>query len=164
MNNLKTNPVGIDSEIERIQIKLYESLISWGIDGFGRVYINDNNTPLWFYKKNDYKLVLTKQDSTNGKFFFVESGTTEIKTSISLTEVDLIFLLDLSKIKPNITHRADEEVKVDIERILRKHLTRQPLKIIKGKGALNGFTTKLKDLHPYSFLKFTFQVRYNNNC
>lgn len=163
MNNLKTNPVGIDSEIERIQTKLYDNLSSWNIEGFGRVYVNESNTPLWFYKKNDYKTVLIKKAGTNGKFFFVESGSTDIKTSISITEVDLIFLLDISKIKPNITHRADEEIKVDIEKILRRHLTRQPLKIVKGKDALSGFTTNLKDLQPYFFIKFTFPLRYNNN-
>ena len=74
----------------------------------------------------------------------------------------MIFLLNLPKIKTLINHRADEEVKVDIEKILQAHQTRIELKITKGDKALSGFKTNLKDRQPYHFIKFTFKIYYNN--
>lgn len=162
MNNLKTNPVGIDIEIQRIQNKLIEKLTEWNLETYGRVNLGDKNNPLWFVSGKDYKPVLSINDKFYGTFFFVESNETETNNQISSTEIDLIFLLNIAKIKPEISHRADEEVKIEIQNILRGFLTRINPKITKGNKALEGFETKLKDHQPYHFLKFTFTIRYNN--
>lgn len=161
MNNLKTNPIGIDVEIQEIQTKLYESL-DWNIEAFGRVYKDEKGNPIWFYKNDDYKNVLSIKDSTNGRFFFVESDNTTTKNQISTTQIDVIFLLNIAKIKPTVPYRADEEVKIDIQNVLRKHLTRINPTITKGIKALEGFETKLKDIQPYHFIKFTFNINYKH--
>lgn len=157
----KENPVGIDVEIQRIQEKLLEKLSDWNLEGFDRVYVLDKK-PIWYYKKNDYRHVLKFDKKTYGLFFFVEGDSTDVKRNISKSDVDLIFLLDISKIKPNSKHRADEEVKIDIQKILAKYLTREILKITKGINALSPFETRLEDLQPYHFIKFSFQIKYKN--
>ncbi|WP_438423259.1 hypothetical protein [Aquimarina macrocephali] len=166
MNYLKENPVGIDIQIQRLQIKLYESLRFEGIDGYGRVYLEDKKgkrKPLYFINGNEYKEVLIN-DSTSGTFFFIEDEKSKIELPKSVTEVDIIFLLDLKKIKPTITHRADEEVRVDILKVLNRCRYFEVEEITKGIKALSDFDTKLIDMQPYHFIKINGKLRYQFNC
>lgn len=162
MNNLKKNPVGIDIKIQEIQKKLIKKLSSWNLESYGRVNLDKNKNLRWFVKVKDYKNVLSIEDKFNGTFFFVENDETKTNNQISSTKIDLVFLLNLEKIKTNIIHRADEEVKVEILKVLRSHLTRVSPLITKGNKALEGFNTDLQDNHPYHFLRFTFTIQYNN--
>lgn len=161
----KSNPVGIDKRIQSIQSYLYENLIDWNLEAFGRAEIIDSK-PHVFYKKNDYKDALSVNQSTNGKLFFTEKST-KSKTSRNkaLSEIDIIFLLDVKKIKPNITHRADEEVRVEILKTLKNKVKRTDIDISKGVEALKGYNTTLKDMQPYHFVKFSFELNYKiNEC
>lgn len=165
---LKDNSVGIDKRIEGIQLFLNDNLKGYNLEILGRAERLDKRLIL-FYKKNDYKDVLFINPSTMGKAFFIDkeiSKTDSKKGSKLFTEVEIIFLLDLKKIKPNIIHRADEEVKIEILEVLKRKLKRIDLEVTKGIEALNGFDTDLKDLQPYHFLKFSLELDYNisNDC
>lgn len=164
MIHLKTNPIGIDAEIQGIQEYLYEKLNDWNLEAFGRAEIIDKK-PRVFYKKNDYKEILFLSDSENGKFFFVDSEKTKLEEGFLVTDVDLYFLLDVKKIKPNVNHRADEEIRVEILNYLQKKY--KEIDITKGQKVLSNFETKLNDMQPYHFLKFSFEVKYQsilNKC
>ena len=98
-------------------------------------------------------------------FFFVENSKTK-SGSLSTTEIDVIFLLNVVNIFPDITHRADEELRVEIYNVLVRKFNRAEITITKGIDALDGFETKLIDMQPHHFLKFSFEVSYNlkNKC
>lgn len=166
MNHIKTSPVGIDKHIQKIQEKLYEKLGYTNIDGYGRVYsleVEKKTIPAYFLEGNDYKDVLT-DDKLNGQFFFVENEKTKTDGPRMETDIDIIFLLNLKKIKPSVPHRADEEARADISKVLDRIKTFYPKEIIKGKNALQDFDTELLDMQPYHFLKFTGTLQYQINC
>lgn len=164
MNYLKNNPVGVDIKIQKLQIKLYENLGFENIEGYGRIYIDNKkgeNYPLHFINGIDYKEVLI-DDNNNGKFFFVEDEVTDSEMTISKTKVDIIFLVNLANLYPDIPHRADEELKQQVYRLLKKTRFFFPseIKITKGKDAIKDFKTKLIDMQPYHFMKFSGVVKY----
>lgn len=160
MNHIKINPVGIDEVIQTMQIELYDTLSeSWGdIKGFGRIYKNKKQSriiPEHYTDNGEYEEVLT-DDMSVATFFFVESGELENQGScLSKTNVDLIFLVDVAKAKSEIAHYADEEVRIEVLKIVKKHFSVVG-KTIKGFGALEGFTTYNIDfIHPYFIFKIT---------
>ncbi|TDE53761.1 hypothetical protein [Flavobacterium sp. GT3P67] len=159
---LKVNPVGIDKKIQGIQSYLHENLTGYNLEVLGRAELKDKK-PIVFYKKNDYKDVLFINPLTNGKVFFVDNETTKTEGKNLVTDVDIIFLLDVQKIKPNVVHRPDEEIRIEILEILHRYLKRTEFEITKGIEALKGFETKLKDLQPYHFVKYSFELKYNSN-
>lgn len=163
----KTNPVGIDKEIEKMQSKLNTKLSSWNLDAYGRIYKTEREgktIPEHFSGGKDYKEVLIN-DKINGKFFFVENDrSTIISGPRYQTTVDIIFLLDLAKIKPNVTHRADEEARLEINEAIGRLTMFDLTEVTKGINALSDFDTDLIDMQPYHFLKFTGTLRYQINC
>lgn len=166
MNYLKENPVGIDRQIERLQAKLFNSLGFDNIDAYGRVYIDDKKgkrKPLFFLRENDYKEVLI-DDTKSGVLFFVENEKSKLESPQLVTEIDIIFLLDLKKVYPNIVHRADEEARLKILNVLHRCRYLEVSEITKGIKALSDFDTKLNDMQPYHFIKFTGDLRYQFNC
>ena len=156
MNNLKSNPKGIDIEINSIQTKLYNKLGYSAFDGYGRVYLIDGKPK--FFVNGSYKEVLL-DDKLNGHFFFIEDSNTK-KDSIFETDVDIIFLLDLEKIKPNVNHRADEEVRVEILEVLEKCRRFHLEEITKGIDALNDFEHTLIDMQPFHFISLKGNLQY----
>jgi len=164
MNYIKTNPVGIDKKIQKLQTKLYSSLGFSDFEGYGRVYVDtqkDSIKPIFFVSGNDYKEVLLN-DSINGKFFFVEDDETDSEMTMSTTKVDVIFLVNLSKLYPDIPYRADEEFRQQVYRVLKKsrYFFLSDIKITKGIDALKGFKTNLIDMQPYHFVKFSGEISY----
>lgn len=160
---LKENPVGIDLKIQKLQMFLDNWLPGYNLEILGRTEIKDKK-PIAFYKKNDYKEVLFINQSTSGRVFFIDNEITKTDGKKLVTTVDVIFLLDLIKIKPNVIHRADEEVKIEILDVLKDFLPRNTdIEITRGIEALKDFDTRLKDLQPYHFLKFSFELKYNNS-
>lgn len=163
---LKDKPAGVDKPIQELQKFLYSKLTNWGIEGFGRAEIIDNN-PHVFRKKNDYKSGFFINPKTNGRFFFLDNPITDSKQGFSTNRVDLFFLLNVVKIKPLITHRADEEIRVEIVNYLQGKLSDGTVvKSVKGEDALSGFTHDFKSLQPYFLVKFSFELKYRTdiNC
>ncbi len=163
---LKENPIGVDVPIQRIQERLYNDL-GYEINAYGRAYLNkrgDNTVPeVLIEESNEYQEVLLN-DCENGVFFFIENNTTKISSHTFRTNVDLIMSLKLCCVKPDIKHRADEEVKIDVYKVLRKCVFREDIEITKGIEALRGFESNLKDMQPNHFVKFSFPLEYNIKC
>jgi len=162
---LKTNPVGIDIQIQRMQEHLYDKLnTSWGCDinAYGRAYIDEDNDtsikPIVFKGGVDYKEVLT-DDKVDAQFFFVEENSETISNScISSNNLNLIFIVnDLRKVKGSVTHYADEEIKEEVKSYIKSFWEMQS--VIKGKDSLDGFdVSQLKFLYPYFVFKISGSI------
>ena len=124
---IKTNPIGIDLQIQRAQIYLHDKLeiaFNCDITAYGRAY-KDNNKgsvkPLAYIGNGEYKELLTDDRISGLHYFFIENDEAKVlsRTCMSDNEVDIIFIVDdLSKVKGGITHYADEEIKEEIKSYL----------------------------------------------
>jgi len=158
----KANPVGIDKPIQMLQESLYTKLTDafvCDVTAYGRAYVDNKNgsvKPL-AYVETDYKELLT-DDRINGlHFFFIEDDTADVvsRTCMSDTEVDIIFIIDdLTKVRGDITHYADEEIKEQIKSFVKSWY--KIISVTKGEKALDGFDiSKLHFIYPY----FVFKLR-----
>lgn len=165
MNYLRTNPVGIDKAIQRIQIKLYDRLGFDKIDGYGRIYpleFKGNIIPTIYISGTDYKEVLFN-DKNNGNFFFNEDPvSTEVNSTQTESTIDIIFQLDVNQLNNGGDHRNDEEIRATIREEL-KHTAFKVDKITRGLKALEGFDHNLRD-RKLLFLRFSGKIRYQLNC
>lgn len=124
MNNLKVNPVGLDAIIDVIQKKVYTLQAEWGIelDGYHRCYIlykQEGQTVEAFLGDNEYSNALSFAEGN--KFFFVAPNDIEyVSFNQYETDIELYFILDVVECKPSILHRADEEVRQDVIKILER--------------------------------------------
>lgn len=125
----KTNPIGIDREIQRIQGGLHKHLVSaWNLTDpnvyhcHGRVYRNKREEGDYIaevFDSNaatggiDYKEVYWN-DGLSAISFFHVSDKIENTKGESKVNASVIFFVNVAKLKPTITHRADEEVRQDV--------------------------------------------------
>ncbi len=125
----KTNPTGIDNAIQKLQEDLHGKLLTkWGINtnlyqSYGRCYKNktkDGYVAELFTGGKDYKDAYWN-DNLNAISFFSVADKIEAGMGQAKTKVSIIFFVNLSKLKPSITHRADEEVRQDVIRSIGTH-------------------------------------------
>ncbi len=162
MMYVKDNPIGLDFLVQRLQNKLYKELQYQGLEAYGRVYINDREgekVPEYYHENNEYREVL-QDDRANGLFFFFEDGITKKSSSRLTTPMSLVFLLDLEKLYPDSKERKDEEVRTKIYSIIEQQKYFYINEIIKGNEVLKDFKTNLKEMHPYLFLRFNGEMKY----
>ena len=140
MNNLLSNPVGLDSTIDKIQKDLYEQLCSvWEgeIEGYGRVYKNPVNTgesipdyyqtskivtPAWYNSKLDDYEDTYYDDNKAAVFCFLTQENDSTEDSVVYTSsIKIAFMVDLSKIYPTSKDRQDSRAQRDVAEILRNY-------------------------------------------
>lgn len=164
-------PIGIDSEIDRIQVKLYQSLSEkWGnLEGYGRVYKNiDGKTfkPEYFVSNKAYKDVLPGR---NSKFFFIKGDTTTDGSASRYvtSNVSVYFFVNLRSFSED--QRMDEQAVIDAYGVLSK--TRfKATDILQGVEnflsdfkmllAANENNLSVTDLHPYHVFKIKGAISY----
>jgi hypothetical protein len=123
----KINPVGIDVAIQNLQTHLHKQLvIKWGLTGpddpayksYGRVYRNKKDGQYIaeaYIGNKEYKEVYWDDTLTAISFFGTGSKTTfDLNNKV---EVHLVFFVNLAKLKPSVAHRADEEVRNEIQQL-----------------------------------------------
>lgn len=126
----KTNPVGIDIAIQNLQTYLHKQLVTkWGLTGhddpayecYGRCYRNkkDSGYIAEVFTGGlggiDYKEVYWDDKLKAISFFGTGAKTTfDLKNK---TDVHLVFFVNLQKLKPLVSHRADEEVRNEIQQL-----------------------------------------------
>jgi hypothetical protein len=173
----KTNPAGIDVVIQQIQTDLYVYLLAkWGIADAdykcsGRCYRNkqDGNYFAQVYiGGNDYEDA-TWNDMLKAVSFF---GISEIETHKAgeKTDVHLVFFVNIAKLKPAIQHRADEEVRKDVQNFFFQYpglykstelWLENVLKEYRGSSASEGL--KVVDMHPIHCFRINLEILYNKN-
>jgi hypothetical protein len=122
----KTNPVGIDNAIQKLQTQIHTTLVTkWGLGSeeenklyqcYGRCYRNkkDNGYIAEIFTGGiDYRDAYW-DDSLKALSFFGVSDRIEEEIGKAKADVHLVFFVNLAKLKPSISHRADEEVRQDV--------------------------------------------------
>ncbi len=171
MNNLKTNPIGIDAVINEMQVKLYEKLTAlWSVelDGYPRCYVlgqEREKTIEHFIGGIDYTGNLIHAEKN--KFFFVnDDNYKKIDYLNYSTDLQIYFILNLKEIKPLILHRADEEVRNDVMSIIdsfsrlksEKIIIKDFEKVFDYKKILNKFQSEfIENMQPFH----TFRIDCN---
>lgn len=188
MLNLKTSPVGIDKSIQGFQQFLYTKLkAKWSVtdseyDSFGRCYRNqvdagyipevfvsassENNT---IYKEAWFDDTLHKAVS-----FFDSYDEVKYDNGTSQATVDLIFIVNIPFIKPGIEHRADEEVRRDVEQLcamprfnftMKEFRTGYQTVFSRFDGWIDRDQTTFRDMHPIHVFAIRFNLIYDiNDC
>lgn len=128
----KTNPVGIDVAIQNLQTHLHKQLVSkWGLvdendplyQCYGRVYRNKKDAGYIaevYAGNNEYKEVYWDDSLKAISWFGTGNKTTfDINNKV---DVHLVFFVNVAKLKPSVVHRADEEVRNEIQQLFGKSL------------------------------------------
>jgi hypothetical protein len=119
----RSNPVGIDKIISSLQTRMYAILADkWtGIyNSYPRCYRNQsskNDFVAELFDGKDYKEVYF-DDSASAVSFFGTGQTTVSDDDMTTTDVHLVFMVNLKKIKGTEIVRLDEEAKLDVQTII----------------------------------------------
>lgn len=172
-------PKGIDVPIRKFQEKLHGLLLTaWGIEtalyqSYARCYRNKKGTGYVaevYTGSNEYKEVYWN-DSFNAISFF-GIGNTISHEKIETVDVHLVFFVNLEKLKPALTNRGDEEVRLDVLNAVQTNNfgfrytgvelgIENVLKEYPGSyrdGRLNAV-----DMHPVHCFRLNFSLTYNKN-
>lgn len=164
---------GLDYEVEKIKIHLEQNLKFDDVIFYGRIYKNpaknDNGRliPEVYTGAKEYKEVLTN-DLKNGVSFFFDSGKHTSASSIEMeTELTVVFILNLSKLKGDSV-RKDSDVQLEVLAELMKLKQFESIELTAGLQALKDFDTskiKLSDMQPWHIFSIKGQIKYNiNHC
>lgn len=173
-NFLKTDTVGVDTTVKRIQIHLYDRLLlEWGadkIDGYGRVYKNEREggtVPEFYVNNKEYREVLL-DDTKNAIFFFNIGDFSEVIGTLRIVDCEIIFSVNLKAIKGDL-ERQDEEVRQEALLILDKRFKSFEIsEVVKGlENVYSDFTFSIeqfKDMQQFHHFKIKGKLRYTNSC
>jgi hypothetical protein len=172
------SPVGKDVAIQRFQTRLHTSLLAaWtAIDTdkyacYDRCYPNKkvNGYVAEVYNgNNEYQPVYWDDNYSVISFFGISDK--EVFNMMMEIPVHLVFFVDLSKVKPDNTNRADEEVRRDVLSIIGKGLlgfTFQSLEIRienvlkEYKSTLVDDRLKTVDMHPVHCFRINLLLKYD---
>lgn len=185
MNNVLSNPLGLDEAIQSIQVDLYNQIgCIWNgdIQGYGRVEKTPNNTgenvptyyqtskiviPEWYNsEKKDYEDVYY-DDSKSCVFCFLKGDLdTTIDSLVYTSKVKVVFMVDLTKIYPNETERTSEKSHRDAVEILRNYdYQKYNIRGIESRIEIifrEYVTDKIKfnDMHPYHCFAILLDLEY----
>ncbi len=172
----KASTVGIDTPIQQLQKFLFDTLIAeWGItaddwDSYGRVYRTqraDGFIPEAFTANKEYKEVLLNDKIAITSFFTVNE-TIAINEIDNTATVGILFFVNLPKLS-ELTTRADEEIRADVQRILTRGIFGfTPTALVLGianvfndfSGWKNTNNINYRDMQPYHCFRFNNTLRY----
>lgn len=169
------SPVGKDVLIQKLQTKLHSKLLTqWDLDTgeyacYDRCYPNKTDagyTAEVYVSNGEYKEVY--YDDTYAAVSFFGVGDKETYDSLFKVPVHLIFMVDLKRVKPDNTNRADEEVKIDVENIIGwsgYSFTLQGVET-RVENVLREYPGSRKskmDMHPYFMFRVNLMLVYDKS-
>lgn len=168
----KIQPVGIDRVIDHLQTKL-EGLGWSKYQIYPRAYKNETEAGIIaenYIGKGQYDEVFF-DDNFDATSFFVTNDSNPVQglgQQVS-GELSIIFQVKLDKQKPNIVHRADEEIRYDVVLAVRENkYSWDVVNISTGiSNVYAGFVTdKLKwdDMSNYHVFKIDMEGTYQVDC
>lgn len=178
MNNVLNITNGIDSAIQVLQKDLYDNLIvSWvdDLEGYGRIYKNiDSNSnkyiPQWWNSEIFEYVDVRYNDDVSGVFCFIDSDRHDTEDGdVFTSDVKCVFMLNLNKVLPSKTERADAKVQQDVINIIKDNgYGFEITGIEKGlQSIFSGFdTSKIlnTDLQPKHCFSINIKLSYQLNC
>jgi hypothetical protein len=174
----KLNPVGLDERIALIQKALHDGLEQKGWTNYyayERVYINPqkilnqtSNIPELYNGNNNYREVYYN-DKHNAESYFITPNTRSVESDYVSVSLGVIFQLDLSKIYPDIDHRADEEAHNDVMNVLTKisyigNVTEIVTGVENVYSGLDTDSVQLTDMQPCHVFRINFTTQYLSKC
>lgn len=183
----KINPVGIDIQIQGFQSAMYPYLkAKWPVNDnnfncYGRAYSNqttDGFVPQVFEGKADTGAIeytpVMFDDNLAALCFFIVGDSTKYNAGSATARVSMIFTVNIKELKPSIAHRADEEIRIDVEKFaVQKRFGFALVGIDTGietvfrefSGWKKVVGTKYRDMQPLHCFRLNFDVLYNiNDC
>ena len=163
---------GIDIEIEKIKKHVLKYLAWADIEVFGRAYKNISKdgklVPEVYIGSGEYKEVLTN-DLNSSTIFFIDSDKHTRASALEMqTDLSIVFIVDLVKLKGNNDTRLDALVQHEALSTLKQTTQFEITELTKGLDALKEFDTskiKLSDMQPYHVFSITGKIKYKiNNC
>lgn len=180
---LKTNPVGVDVPVDRLQKLLYNGIagidpVTWvanGYESYHRAYKNENNEgtsglrPEVYDANNEYKEVFFDDNFSATSFFLADNTLNSPDGHLYQTEISIIFQLRLNELYPAITHRADEEahneVLVKLENNPWSYTVSQVITgIPQVYEDLNVDKVRYDDMHPKHVFMVKMSIEYSQDC
>ena len=171
----KTNPVGIDRQINRLQELLYNSLGWIEYDCFPRVYANEyfdtGKIPEHFEFPRDVDVSDYTEVFLNDKIFAQSIIVVDDRRDYNhqfKSKVDLIFHVNLNDLYPAIEHRADEECHVQVIKALDKIPFVTVDRLVTG---IRNVYSDMRvgqildsDMHPFHCFKLEMEMVYKYDC
>lgn len=174
----KSNPIGVDKVVDRLQVAIYNFLISTysftEYESYPRCYKNykDGNVIPEMYNLNgNYSEVLFDDKFNLTSFFLVSDESDRENVDIVSQDVSIIFQGLLNKLFPAIAHRADEELKAAIYNALvacgqEDYLTSIETGVDKVYGDLRLLgdlenRVRLDDISNFNVIRFNLKVNYD---
>jgi hypothetical protein len=169
----KVNAVGIDAQIQRLQTYIYDSVIADGwtnYQSYERDYKTkrDGNIIPEIFRNNEYVEVLL-DDKRNANSFFLTDDTENID-EVCTINVSLIFQVNLNNLYASAPHRADEEFRSEIKKLLYENpfgftLTGVTTGIDKVYSDLSFPLEYKDDMQQFHVVRFDLELNYNIiNC
>lgn len=172
MNYTIENPKGIDKEIQNSQNDL-DKYLGWPeIDIYGRVRKNPTNNgfyPEAYIGNNEYRDVYLN-DEVNATIIFIKDGDSNVDDfgQFWFSDVKCVIMVNLAKVYPNITHRADTEAQIAVI----KQLEKNPMFTITGTeeeiaDIFSGFNIDkimTDNMQPYHIFAVTGNMKYKIHC
>lgn len=184
MIKLKTSPAGPDAPIQSMQQFLYDQLRAiWGIReadyaSYGRAYRNqteDGYAPEVFTgvgndrDQPDYTDAFFS-DEVKVSSFFGLGESEKYSAGGVIAPVSLIFQVNVPALKPAILHRGDEEIRLDVQRLMQGRRFGFTLmgwetgidnvfREYSGWKKKDGI--KFRDEHPWHCFRLNFQLLYS---
>lgn len=185
----KPSTTGLDTPIQAYQSFLYNQLKAlWNLseetfEAYGRCYRNQVDrgyTPEVFVSSaaennTKYKELDFDETTLSALFFFDVWDSIKQDAGTSKAKADLIFIVNVAKVKPNLQHRGDEEIRNEVGRTcLPARFGFRMTETVTGfKNVFQRFEALLTseqvtfmDLHPLHVFKIGFDLVYNiaNQC
>lgn len=183
---VKDSPVGVDVPIQNLQSFLYEKLkVKWGIsddtsfDSYGRVYRNTIDAGIMPEvlvsstepaTNTNYKQMFF-DDSVNKVVSFFDVGPVMTYAKATATvKAWAVFMVNVALLKPDIQHRADEEIRNDVQRLCaQSHFGFSMNESVTGyRNVFSEFTALLgkdqetfRDSHPLHCFRIGFNLIYD---
>ena len=184
MNYTKTDPKGIDYEVQKLQSYLYNRVLAkWGlsesvVDFYGRVYREkrvNGFVPVAYVGSNEYSEVLFNDTKAVTAFFEVGETITSADTK-KIANVSLNMCVNLSLIEQfnQTSERMDEEARNDIEQwVDRQYDYFLGKTVIGSQAVLSKYDGTIKELaakmtmHPYLIFRLdgqlsNYYITFNN--
>jgi hypothetical protein len=186
----RTNPVGLSKKVQDMQTYLHGQLLKkWNLETTPNVYhchglcYRNRRAGGYIaevYVGNDEYKEVYWDDALHAISFFGVSERFEFEEQ-STSDIHLVFFVNVAKLKPTIAHRADEEIRADVESVFQggafgfeledtelwlENVLREYQASLISQDALGNEKLKYVDMHPVHCFRINLKAFFDigSNC
>ena len=158
--------IGVDKSIDKLVTLFTNNLCSsYNCDFNGRIYDNEKKdkgiSPELFVTGKEYKEKLLNDNNDATVFFRLTDTDLETNTAT----IQIYFSVNLTKLYPSITYRADEHAIQDAKNII-DYSSFEITKVVRGREAFTdyfGADQNKHDMQPYCLFRFDTTTFFNSS-